>query len=57
MVKLHEAESQIIIDYEVYEWRPNDSGLSPLSTRIRHSWDAHHIWRRRMEVGRAGRIG
>jgi IS5 family transposase len=27
MVKLQEAENQIIIDYEVYERRPNDCDL------------------------------
>jgi hypothetical protein len=29
-------------------WPPNDSGLSSLSTRIRHCWDAHHVWRQLM---------
>jgi len=27
MVKIQEAENQIVIDYEVYEQRPNDSDL------------------------------
>jgi len=41
MVKLQEAENQIIIDYEVYSRRPNDSDIlvSQSSTRIKPYWD------------------
>ena len=43
MVKLQEAENQIITDYEVYARRPNDS----LSRCIKHYWDERPIWWRR----------
>ena len=49
MVKVQEAENQIITDYEVYARRPNDSDLLVgLSRCIKHYWDARRIWWRRM---------
>jgi IS5 family transposase len=46
MVKLQEAENQIITDYEVYAQRPYDSDL--LIPAIRPCWDAYRAWLRRM---------
>jgi hypothetical protein len=41
MVKLREAESQIIIDDKGYAWRPDDSDLlvAAIDT-LRHCWGA-----------------
>ena len=45
LVKLQEAENQIIVDYEVFARRPSDIDLliRP-STCIKRSWDAHRAW-------------
>jgi transposase, IS5 family len=43
LVKLQEAENQIIIDYELYAQRPHDADLLiPRSKYMRQSWDASH---------------
>jgi hypothetical protein len=48
MVKLQEAENQIITDYEVYARRPYDSTCcSQPSRRIKPCWDARRAWWRR----------
>ena len=48
MVKLQEAENQIVTDYEVYDQRPSDSDLliAAIET-IRPSSDARRAWWRR----------
>jgi hypothetical protein len=45
MVKLQEAEDQIVIDYEVYDRRPSDSDLliAAIETPER-CWDAYRTW-------------
>src|SRR5262249_47358412 len=48
MVKLQEAENQIVIDYEVYGRRPSDADLLiPPSKHTRPSWDVPRAWSRR----------
>ena len=48
MVKLQEAENQIITDYEVYARRPmTQTCWSQPSRRIKHCWDARRAWWRR----------
>src|SRR5207244_8532474 len=37
MVKLQEAEDQMVIDYEVYDQRPNDSDLLIEAIEIKHA--------------------
>ena len=45
MVKLQEAENQIVIDYEVYDRRPSDSDLwSRPSRSISQSSGARRVW-------------
>ena len=45
MVKIQEAEAQIVTHYEVYGERPEDSDLLlPPSTCIASSWVARRIW-------------
>jgi IS5 family transposase len=45
MVKLQEAENQIITDYEVYARRPHDSELLVAAIEsIKLCWDAHRVW-------------
>ena len=45
LVKLQEAENQIIIDYEVYAQRPQDAALLiPRLRSMQPSWDACHAW-------------
>jgi IS5 family transposase len=45
MVKLQEAENQIITSYEVYARRPNDSDLLVAAIEpIKHCSDARRIW-------------
>ena len=45
MVKLQEAENQIVTDYEVYARRPYDSDLLVAATRhIKRGWDARRAW-------------
>jgi IS5 family transposase len=45
VVRVQEAENQIVIDYEIYDQRPNDSDLLiPAMRRISKSSTAHHIW-------------
>ena len=48
MVKLQEAENQIVIDYEVYDQRPSDSDLLVAAIEtIKRSSDARRVWWRR----------
>ena len=48
MVKVQEAENQIITDYEVYDRRPYDSTCwLPLSRRTKRCWHARRAWWRR----------
>ncbi len=46
MVKLQEAENQIVTDYEVYDRRPNDADLADRSGRhrITQGSDAFRAW-------------
>ena len=50
MVKLQEAENQIVTDYEVYARRPYDFGPAGRSHREASGacWDARHVWWRPM---------
>jgi transposase, IS5 family len=41
MIKLQEAENQIIVDYEVYARRPNDSDLL-IAAKVRYLSDPAH---------------
>ena len=43
MIKLQEAENQIVIEYEVYDRCPNDADLRQ-SKRIRRRSDACRTW-------------
>ena len=48
MVKIQEAENQIMIDYEVYDKRPSDSALLiPAIEAHEEQWDASRVWWRR----------
>ena len=45
MIKLQEAENQIIVDYEVYARRPNDSDLLiPSIEPTKRSWGVSRDW-------------
>ena len=45
MVKLQEAENQIVTDFEVYQQRPSDSIYSSLpSNPTNRSWDVRRVW-------------
>jgi hypothetical protein len=50
MVKLQEAENQIVIDYEVYDRRPSDSDFywSRPSKSTKPNSVARHVWSRQM---------
>ncbi len=49
MVKLQEAENQIVVAYEVYDRRPSDRTCClPRSKRIKQRWAARRTWWRRM---------
>jgi hypothetical protein len=52
MMKLQEAENQIIVDYEVYAQRPNDSDLLQRNLRLGLEPDRT----RNMHLGTAGLI-
>ena len=51
LVKLQEAENQIVIDYEVFAQRPSDMDLliRP-SSCIKRSWDARRAWSLPMRI-------
>ena len=48
MVKMQEAENQIIIDYEVYDRRPSDSALLIAAIETHEQAGARRTWWQRM---------